>query len=91
MTVTVLVAVLTEVVVLVTVLLDGGWVVVVDGASVAVGVDSEAVGDSVTVSVVPPDAGAPGAPELGVLPTDDVADVPAGLVPVPLPANLTTA
>ena len=59
-TVTVLVAVLTEVVVLVTVLLDGGWVAVVDGASVVVGVASEAVGDSVTVWVVPPDAGAPG-------------------------------
>ncbi len=90
-TVTVLVAVLTDVVVLVTVLLDGCWVVV-SGAWEVVGATSVAVvvavGDSVTVSVVPLVAGAP---ELAVLATEDVAEVPAGLVPPPLPVNFTTA
>lgn len=85
-TVTVLVDVLTVVVVLVTVLLDGAWVLV--GASVV-----EAcvwVGDSVTVSVLAP---VPGEPDVAVLAPGgvEVADVPAGLVPVPVPVNLTTA
>jgi len=91
-TVTVLVDVSTDVVVLVTVLLDGASVVV--GAADVVGVCVVGFWVSVTVSVVPFVAGALDvgvlAPEVATDGVTDVPDVSPGPV-VPVPANFTTA
>ena len=100
--VTVSVTVLTEVdtdvlvlvEVLVLVLVDGASVVVVVvGASVVVvGASAVLDGDWVTVCVVPPGGGATDSDDVaGDEGVDDVVDVPAGLVPLPLPVNFTTA
>ena len=92
---TVLTEVDTDVLVPVDVLVDGAAVVVVVvGASVVVAGASALVdGDSVTVCVVPPGPGAAGADDVVSADedeTDDVVDVPAGLLPL-LPVNFTTA